>query len=60
MKTLKQLIPFGIAFAIGTLVMLGSTWLYENNYINKTWDTIISVGIGVVLFLSFLPAILRK
>mgnify|MGYP003472539281 FL=1 len=60
MKTLKQLIPFWIAFAIGTLTMLFATWLHEHGYISKLWDNIITIGIGPLLFLFFLPSILKK
>lgn len=60
MKTLKQLIPFGIAIAIMIIVIIGSSWLFEHGYISKINENILSIGIGILLFLAFLPSILKK
>ena len=60
MKTLKQLIPFGIAIAIMIIIITGSSWLFDHGYISKMNENIITIGIGVVLFLCFLPSILKK
>ena len=60
MKTLKQLIPFWIAIAIMIIIITGSSWLFDHGYISKMNENIITIGIGVVLFLFFLPSILKK
>ena len=60
MKTLKQLIPFGIAIAIMIIIITGSSWLFEHGYISKINENILSIGIGVILFIFFLPSILKK
>lgn len=53
MKTLKQLTSIGIAIAIMLVFLIGLSWLLEHHYINKTWNDILSIGIGPLLFIYF-------